>query len=320
MRQLVLLLTCSLCIAPAHAVGTLYVATDGTGTACTRDDPCGNIQQAVNLAAAGDRVVVHPGTYVENVTIPAGKEGLTLTGDGDGAAVLQSAGGDLVPKFAPAGVPADIVLDIFAADVAVRRLTIRHPEGSPTKRDIGVFVRPSAPNVQLAKLDVERARTGPALEPIAPGSRGLLVIRATGTEIHNSTFTGNYQDHLHLPTSQAHVLDNVVRDATRLGIVIIQETPVTLSTENIIRGNRVTGSGSDGIQIQGDDNIVQANHIAGNGGYGILLCGPGAAPACVPPGSTADASGNVVLGNRVRDNALGAVADFGSDNIVRPRR
>lgn len=307
-----------LCIAPAHAAATLHVASGGAGTDCTAHDPCGSIQQAVDRAAAGDRIKVMAGTYVENVTIPAGKDGLTISGSGHEFTVIESAGGDLVPKFAPAGVPVDIGLDIFSSDVTVRHIAIRHPEGAPTKRDIGVFVRPSALNVRLAKLGFERARTGPVLEPTAPGSRGLFVIRATGTEIGQSSSIGNYQDYIHLPTSQTRVLDNRVRDATRLGIVVIQETPETLSTENIIRGNHVTGSAGDGIRIQGDDNIVQANRVEGNGGYGILLCGAGATPPCVPPGDTATASDNVVLGNRARDNALGAIADFGDDNTIRP--
>jgi len=317
MLKRVLIVTCLLGIAPVHAADILFVAAGGTGSDCTATDPCGRIQQAVDRAAAGDHIVVRAGTYVENVTIPAGKDGVTLSGKGHGKTVLQSAGGDLVPKFAPAGVPADIVLDIFATDVSVRHLVIRHPEGSPAKRDLGIFVRPPALNARLVGLRVERARTGFALEPTAPGSRGLFVVRATGTEIRNSSFAGNYQDHLHLPTSQTQVVGNTVRDATRLGIVVIQETPDTLSTGTIIRGNTVTGSGSDGIQIQGDDNIVQANRADGNGGYGILLCGPGAAPACVSPGDSAIASGNVVVGNRARNNALGAIADFGSDNLVR---
>lgn len=316
MLKRALIVTCLLGIAPVHAADTLFVAAGGTGTTCTEADPCGRIQQAVDRAAAGDHIVVRTGTYVENVTIPVGKNGVTLSGRGHDKTAVQSAGGDLAPKFAPAGVPADIVLDIFATDVTVRHLTIRHPEGSPAKRDIGIFVRPSALNTRLVGLRLERARSGFPLEPTSPGSRGLFAIRATGTEIRNSTFTGNYQDHVHLPTSQTQVVGNAVRDATRLGIVVIQETPDTLSTGNVIRGNTVTGSGGDGIQIQGDDNIVQANRADSNGGYGILLCGPGTAPPCVPPGEAAIASGNVVVGNRARNNALGAIGDFGNNKVT----
>ncbi|MBI1425657.1 MAG: DUF1565 domain-containing protein [Gammaproteobacteria bacterium] len=302
---------------PAYA-RMLFVEAGGTGTVCEISEPCGSVQQAVDQTNAGDHIRIGTGIFVENITIPLDKANLVIAGNGQAETVLQSAGADGVPKFAPADVPVDIVLDIFAPDVTVHRLTIIHPEGVPTKRDIGIFIRPTASNVKLANLEVQRLRTGSVLEPTAPGSRGLFVIRATGTDIRNSTLHGNYQDHIHLPTSQTTVLNNDIMNATRIGIVVIQETPETLSTGHVIRGNHVSGSGSDGIQIQGDDNLVQANRSKNNGGYGIVLCGPGLFPACVPPGDTADASGNVVLGNRTPGNTLGTVADYGSDNTIKP--
>lgn len=273
--------------------------------------PGESIQQAVDLASPGDQIVIHAGLYVENVTIPMGKARLTVAGTGEGKVVLQSAGS---LKQAPAGVPADIVFDIFSPGVTVRNLTIRHPEAVPTARDIGVFVRPPAQNVTLSNLVVERLRSGDVLEPTAPGSRGLLVFQATGTTVRNSLFQGNYEDHIHLPTSATVVLNNEVSGATRLGIVIIQETAESLSVANVIIGNRVSGSGSDGIQVQGDENLVQANRIWNNGGYGIHLCGAESAPACVAPGAGATASGNVVRANQLDANTLGAIGDFGEAN------
>ena len=82
--------------------------------------PGDSIQQAVDLAGSGDQIVVHAGPYVENVTIPLAKAGLIVAGTGEGQVVLQSARN---LKQAPAGVPADIVLDIFAPGVTVRNLT-----------------------------------------------------------------------------------------------------------------------------------------------------------------------------------------------------
>lgn len=275
--------------------------------------PDDSIQQAVDLAGPNDQILVHAGLYVENVTIPMGKAGLTLAGTGEGQVVLQSAGS---LKQAPAGVPADIALDIFSSGVTVRNMTIRHPEAVPAARDIGVFVRPPAHNVTLSHLVVERLRTGDALEPTAPGSRGLLVFQATGTTVRNSRFEGNYEDHIHVPASATVVLNNEVTGATRLGIVIIQETAESLSVGNVLIGNTVSGSGSDGIQVQGDDNLVQANRIWNNGGYGIHLCGAGPALACVAPGTGATASGNTVRANQLDGNALGATGDFGEANII----
>jgi len=301
--------------APVLAATTYHVQPDGSGAACSAAAPCGSIQHAVDLAAPGDQILVRAGTYEENVTVAVEKKNLTLAGTGQAQVVLQSAGSG--QKEAPAGVPADIVLDIFAPGVTVRNLTIRHSEGSPSGRDIGVFVRPPALDVTLSNLTVERLRTGNNLEPTTPGSRGVLVFRATGTTVRNSLFQGNYEDHIHLPTSAATVLNNDVYNATRLGIVIIQESASSVSVDNVLKDNTVAGSGSDGIQVQGDDNLIQANRVWNNGDYGIHLCGPASSPLCVAPGTGATASGNVVQANQLRDNALGALADFGEDNLLR---
>jgi hypothetical protein len=292
-------------------VAVVWPAAPAAAATVYHVHPGDSIQQAVDLAGPGDQILVHAGLYVENVTIPTGKAGLTVAGTGEGSVILQSAGN---LKQAPAGVPADIVFDIFSPGVTVRNLTIRHPEAVPTARDIGVFVRPPAQNVTLSNLVVERLRSGDVLEPTAPGSRGLLVFQATGTTVRNSLFQGNYEDHIHLPASATTVLNNQVHGATRLGIVIIQETAESLSVANVLTGNTVSGSGSDGIQVQGDDNLVQANRIWNNGGYGIHLCGTESAPACVVPGTGATASGNVVRANQLDGNALGALGDFGEAN------
>ena len=277
--------------------------------------PGESIQAAINAANPGDTIMLGKGTYVENITIPADKTGLTISGKGAKKTVIVSGGGNLNPKFAPAGVPADIIIDIFAADVTIRMLAIEHPVGETDKRDIGVFFRPPAVNGSLTKCEIARYRTG-ILEPTAPGSRGLLIFRATGISVKKNDFEGNYEDHIHLPTSATTVVDNEVEDATRLGIVVIQENETSLSVDNMIIGNEVSGSGSDGIQIQGDNNSVIKNEVEENQGAGIRLCGPTSVPACVAPGGLATASDNLVSKNESEDNAGGDILDFGTNNIV----
>jgi hypothetical protein len=142
------------------------------------------------------------------------------------------------------------------------------------------------------------------------------VFRATGTVIKNSTFQGNYEDHIHLPASETTVLNNRVESATRLGIVVIQESETSLSVQNIIKSNTVSGSAGDGIQIQGDYNLAQANRLWNNGGYGIHLCGPDSDHPCAAPGTDAVAEGNMVRANQFNGNDLGAVDDGGVNNLV----
>ncbi len=65
----------------------LYVATDGSGDMCTRDDPCDSVMQAVGLASGGQTwILMAEGSYVETVSI----DGKTIRIVGDGADIRPS--------------------------------------------------------------------------------------------------------------------------------------------------------------------------------------------------------------------------------------
>ncbi len=301
-----------------------YVTTTGSGSLCTKQAPCGLIQTAVNTATTGDTIHIGKGTFVENVSIgtpqtPNSKPGLTIKGKGHDKTIVVSAGTN---TQRPAGVPADIVFDVWSSDTVIKKLTIMHPTGPAVARDIGVFVGPPAANTVLRKTKVLRNRTGTNLEPTQPGSRGILVFRATGTEITRNKFEGNYQDHIHMPTSDSDISRNKVKGATRLGIVIIQESPTSNNTGSIISRNKVTGSGGDAIQIQGDNNIVTHNKLKNNVGAAVKLCGEtdgndsvGDGDCVNPFDKWANASGNTVLKNKSKDNGSDVV-DNGTGNTV----
>ena len=198
--RLPLLLLLSLC--DVHAASDYYVEVGGTGTACESvEDACGSIQEAIDLSTStvSSRSTIHVGvgTFQENLVI--NKDGLTLQGSGAESSIIVSAGGvDGVES--PEGVAADIIIDIIAPYVKVDGFTISHSgDGSlPTKRDIGIFVKPPALDVQLYNLIVERNRTtsedggndngGEELEPTTPGSRGLLVYQSPGMFVFRPGF------------------------------------------------------------------------------------------------------------------------------------
>ena len=138
-----------------------------------------------------------------------------------------------------------------------------------------------------------------------------FLLKYIGTWCKDSWFRGNYQDHIHLPTSYSNIAANVVTGATRLGIVVIQEESDSMESEaksNSIVFNNVTQSGSDGIQIQGDVNDITGNIVYENGGYGIHICYPESdGPKCVEPGEMAFAIGTKLGANDVRNNTLGDI-------------
>ncbi len=65
---------------PAGAVVLVNAAdtTPDTGGCGSPANPCNTIQAGVNNASPGDTVLVAPGTYTEQVTVGAGKNGITL--------------------------------------------------------------------------------------------------------------------------------------------------------------------------------------------------------------------------------------------------
>lgn len=303
----------------------LYVDASAGGDSCLQEAPCTSIQMAVDLANSGDTIHVAAGTYSENISIgspmmPNAKPGITVSGAGIDETVVVSAG---LSGQRPAGVPADILFDIWSADVTIEKLTLKHPSGAPLGRDIGVFVSPHGDNVVVQKTKIVRNRTGDNLEPTMPGSRGILVLRAGNTVISKNVFRGNYEDHIHMPTHSSEILKNKVSGATRLGIVIIQESADSDNTANVVSKNTVSNSGNDGIQIQGDNNIVYKNKVKNNLGAAIKLCGePGDDVSvgdgdCVAPfDNWAIASGNKVFKNKFSNNGIDAVVDNGIDNVA----
>lgn len=316
---------------PMASAATWYVTKEAnataTGSPCTATEPCGSIQTAIDVATAGDIVKIGPGSFTEHLRFGSGaapntRPGITLQGstneDGGAPTTIVQSVRETVPR--PPGVLADIIVDVWSSNVVLQDLVLVHPAGEALHRDIGVFVGPPATNFTLHHCEVRRARTvnnnTTTLEPTAPGSRGILVFRATGSVIRNSLFAGNYQDHIHNPTSDCIIQDNVVQDATRLGIVFIQETNVSDTTGNVLMNNTVTDSGGDGIQIQGDDNILRQNYIASSGGAGIKLCGLDEVGDCVNPfDAWSEASFNVLDGNTFgSDNVGGNIVDNGSNN------
>lgn len=169
------------------SAANLYVNVSGSGTNCFETDPCPSIQMAVGNAGAGDTIKVAAGTYNENIFVPPGKNGLTISGAGMDNTVVRSAGG-LPGRFAPAGVPLDAVIQIVSADVTVEKLAVEHPDKAVTHREIGIFVAPPASNATIQKCKIVRNSSGEL--SYGPGSRGIFVIRAGGAVISKNVLRG----------------------------------------------------------------------------------------------------------------------------------
>ena len=102
--------------AGASAASTRYVATDGTGSACTQGAPC-DIVTGVNSAGAGDEVIIAPGTYTTATQLSNASNQLNVHGAAGGPRpVLRSS--------------ASIALQLNGFDIQASNLTIEHTGSS----------------------------------------------------------------------------------------------------------------------------------------------------------------------------------------------
>ena len=104
----------------AQTAAAKVIVVDDNGADCRKPD-FNTIQAAVNAAAPGDTIKVCAGTYTEQVTIPASKNGLTLRSHVPLAAVIKAPPVMTDPKA--------VVRVSGAQDVTIDAFTITGPGG-----------------------------------------------------------------------------------------------------------------------------------------------------------------------------------------------
>lgn len=225
-----------LAVTSSARAATLCVDADGGG--CFR-----TIQEAVNAAAPGDTVRVRAGVYFENVTIPAGKDGLRLQGvDADKAVVDPDA------PHAGSGIRVE------SNDVEVDSLGIRNGQHH------GVVVAAGVSGAHLHDLRMLGVR-GPSAILAEQGSTGLRIaqnaIRASGRMAGIHLEGGN---------EGSIVSGNTVEQVDN-GIVV--------SGPGVrVVGNFVAGATTNGIRAEGPDVLVADNTLARVFHTGIAAVGP----------------------------------------------
>ncbi len=107
-------------LAPTVAADHMLIVDDFPGLDCPNAEYT-SIQAAVDDATPGDKIKVCRGTYIEQVTIPAGKDGITLFSEPALQAVIKAPPLMLDPKA--------IVRVSTSRNVTIRHFTITGPGG-----------------------------------------------------------------------------------------------------------------------------------------------------------------------------------------------
>jgi nitrous oxidase accessory protein NosD len=118
--------------APMASSSSGMLVVDDNGLDCP-NATFTSVQAAVTAATPGAKIKICPGTYIEQVTIPAGKDGITLFAEGALQPVIKA------PPLLTA--PKGIVRVDGAQDVTISHLTISGPgSGGCDSIRYGVFV------------------------------------------------------------------------------------------------------------------------------------------------------------------------------------
>jgi parallel beta-helix repeat protein len=214
------------------------------------------IQAAVTAAAPGSSIKVCPGTYIEQVTIPAGKDGLTLFSEGYLQAVIKAP-----PAMAP---PMAIVRVQGAHDITLRHFTITGPGGGPCNSiRYGVFVDDGGSATITDNHITEIHDT-----PFSGCQNGLGVAigrnlppdgptTGSGTVVHN--LIDNYQ-------KGGVLVDNAGTSGEVAYNEVVGIGPTVIIAQNGIQGSR-------GAQVDIHHNKISKNFYAppGTDATGILI-------------------------------------------------
>lgn len=256
----------------AAAVAAVVLVAAGSAQAATicvnpNKASCqATIQDAVDAAVAGDTIKLSSGVYFENVTIPVGVDGLTITGK---RSAILDPGDDGVSVAPNTGVG----IRVESNDVTLRGFAIRSGDDD---------------HIELADQV-----TGTIVRDIRSVNSESDFVSSDEDENHNTTISGC---DIFAPDSSAADVDgngvsfigNVVRQTSSTGVDVVgndvlverntfvgiengDAIEITGNGVDVVR-NDITGTDDAGVDVTGDDALVANNRLSGTYG-GIEVSG-----------------------------------------------
>ncbi len=273
------------------------------------------IQAAVNEAAAGDTIVVAPGTYGDPFAIPASKQSITISGDGTGIVRCRTA-------------------SVYGSEITLTRLgfflgeygiyvgpgaSCSLTDVECSEHDFGVFVDDatatldgmtcrgnSIAGICITGPDAVATITGAELTGSAYGT-GLLIKDGARAAVSETSLHGN-RSGASVRCDAIASLDECAADDNEVGIEIADsaEAEVTESSFNDNRrGAQCTGAGSRLVmeRSQMADNAEAGVHFTDGSLGAIRYTGI----ASSETGILVDSSFAVIQANRLRDHTHAGV-------------
>ena len=267
--------------AGAQSPATLFV--------CAEVGACqfSSIQAAVDAAKAGDTIRVRSGLYWEHVTIPAGKDGLTLRGAQAGVPAAARVNAPRAQESWLFGDSSGTALSVASSSVTVDGFLIAAYEQ-------GIRSTPSTSGLQVVNNDF--GNVGNSVIPDSNGEQET-VIRSNAFDVNVNRgatkgfaiVTGASQGRL-VVAGNVHTGEGVLlghfgaraHDVTVEGNHVTNSGPLARleSVDGaVIEGNVVDGPESTGLAVLYDtrDVAVRSNVVTGGATFGVLLNGGGAA-------------------------------------------
>ena len=317
---------------PAGAVTvTLTVATTGTDTGNCVGSSCATLGYTLSQAAAGDIIMIQPGTYMASAdptgtsnTVPAALTGLTIESD---AALSGNAANTIVDGAAANG------LVVNANDVTVNGITFENSGAA------GIMMSPPSSAVAPAAVTGETIENNVinnsdqcALTPstavctaaIGAGDYGesIWMLSVTDSTVEGNTVENGLGGGILVSDENGPNFGNTIENNTVLdngvafaacGITLAAHNNAAIYSSgpnagqpdpaaggvynNTIKGNTSNGNGATGIGVfnAAYNNTIEGNTFNGNGEPGVKLN---------PTFPGGDVNGNSIIDNTVGVNSL----------------
>jgi parallel beta-helix repeat protein len=237
--------------------------TVGVASATCKKPDSPTINGGIALATPGDKIKVCPGTYVEQVKVPAGKDKVTLESQKHWAAIIQAPALMASPKA--------IVQITASQDVGIKDFTITGPGGGPCDSlEYGVRVDGGA-SATIEKNHITKIRD--------TGLSGCQNGNAVQIGRNSPAFPGD------VTTGTATVKENLIDDYQKTGVIVANTGSYGKVEHNTVQGIGPTPTiAQNGIQIsRGAVADVKDNDVSDNQyspqtvvSTGVLLFNPGA--------------------------------------------